>query len=135
MAEVYLVQRSSDYSFLNRKGTWSRTLGSMFIMEFNSEDEAKAAFPQGVDCQVMRLNQSLRGHAPEMPKGGPDFKYCISYRNRFLSQDLTFTEDHPMNAREKAKRFNSLQEAQDYVLTLDQNPDDFRILAYPSRPN
>jgi hypothetical protein len=53
MAKVYLVQNKRTREVLNLKGGWSDKPTSYRLAEFGTEDAAKAAFPAGVDCEVI----------------------------------------------------------------------------------
>ena len=57
MAKIYYVQNKVTSEILNKKGGWSEKLTSYRLAEFASEEEAKAAFPNGVECEVAVRNK------------------------------------------------------------------------------
>ena len=57
MQKVYYVQNKRTRKVLNAKGGWSEKLTSYRLAEFASEAEAQAAFPAGIDCDVVSRNK------------------------------------------------------------------------------
>lgn len=57
MARVFYVKNKKTKEILNQKGGWSDSVNSYRVSEFNTENEATAAFPAGVDCEVVSINR------------------------------------------------------------------------------
>lgn len=57
MQKVYYVQNKRTREVLNAKGGWSDKITSYRLAEFASEADAQAAFPAGVDCEIVVRNK------------------------------------------------------------------------------
>lgn len=54
MNNVFLIRKKDTSQYLNKKGTWSKNALSYRLMEFETREEAEAAFPEGIACLVMK---------------------------------------------------------------------------------
>jgi hypothetical protein len=100
MEKIYYVQNRRTREILNQKGAWSKGIKSYRVATFDTEDDAKAAFPQGVDCQVLpgwkkpakTLPAVLAAVAgKKLGAIGSGKKVCIQKGNRYLCADDTFS--------------------------------------------
>lgn len=51
--KAYYVRRVDTREILNQQGTWSRDFGSYRLAEYETQEAATAAFPEGVACVVV----------------------------------------------------------------------------------
>lgn len=51
----YCIRNSKTNGFLNESGNWSKNVFSWDVKFFDTEDNAKKAFPNGVVCDVTRI--------------------------------------------------------------------------------
>lgn len=57
MSLVFLIRKREDGKYLNQKEDWSNSIISYRLKEFNSEEEATAAIPKGIECTVVKKNK------------------------------------------------------------------------------
>lgn len=57
MKIVYLIRKKQNGHYLNKKNEWSNSILSYRLKEFDTEEEAKAAFPEGTSCVVTKSSK------------------------------------------------------------------------------
>ena len=57
MNTIFYVQNKYTREILNLKGGWSDSIKSYRVATFNSEVDAQAAFPPGVECVLIKVTK------------------------------------------------------------------------------
>jgi hypothetical protein len=57
MKSIYLIRKKQNGQYLNQKNEWSNNILSYRLKEFETEEEAKAAFPEGISCVVTKSSK------------------------------------------------------------------------------
>lgn len=140
MAKTFYVQNKKTREFLNQKGSWSKTVSSYRVAEFDDEPSARAAFPQDAECQVIFGNKreeqkpAVKGASPLLKAvAAPESaspsklvapKFFLRKGQLFLDISDKFSVRH---VSEAAARFDTRDQALDKAEALGVNLDDIVV--------
>jgi hypothetical protein len=113
--QVFYVTRKHGPEVLNLKGGWSMSRNSYRLAFFDSEAEATAAIPAGVECVVKSFNDHER---PERSDEG--YEFLVMHRSSKLldAQDAFSTR-----SRSEAAKFPTKDAALDKVEAIGVDLD------------
>lgn len=87
MKQVFYVRKDFGGSVLNLAGGWSKNLGSYRVAYFDTEAEAQAAIPAGVEASVRPFTDKEK---PPRESEGFEF-FIMGKNNKFLDPQDAFT--------------------------------------------
>ena len=122
---VYYVRNKETRQVLNKKLNWSKNIFSYGLMEFESEENATAAIPEGIDCEILKLNKVDKNVVIEA-------KFCIKniFTNRFyLDKNDLFTLKSYLLP--EVASFTSEDEAIAKAESLNLDLDSIKIIILP----
>lgn len=129
-SRIHCVRDKRTQKILNLRGGWSRAVNSYRVAVFDSESSAKAAFPQGFECEVVSAGG---GPVPDRASSGTVtdtlVKFYVLKGTKVLAADDSF---QPMG--DKSAAFVSEDAALDKADALGLDLDDILVISSKVKP-
>ena len=116
MSTIYHIKNTLNNSFLNKKNEWNRNISSCALKEFDSEEDAKAAFVPGIDCAIVKSKKREFEETCE---------FTLEYRNKLLNKNGQF--DIKVFNDENLEKFSSKDAAEDKACQLNVSLDEVTV--------
>lgn len=127
MENVYLVRRKSTGQYLNQKGQWAKNIASYRLKEFETEEEAKLAFPEGEECLISKKSKKS-STVPRKEEDNLKFKYYLEdlFSKCYLNSNNEFKVWAAIMP--EAVSFDSEDAALDKAEELNLDLDKIRVI-------
>lgn len=115
MKQVFYVKRKHGSEVLNLKGGWSESRNSYRLAFFDSEAEATAAIPAGVECVVKSFNNHER---PDQSDEGCEF-LVMGKNSKLLNAQDAFAAFALADAAKFPTKDAALDKVEELGVSLD----------------